>query len=125
MEAVSNIFTKIRSLVQPLSAEQRLQLIQDIASMTPDEEVVRETPSTAQQLALEEDYWYGLSGEMRTRYANRYVAIKDRQVVDHDADQRALYLRVRQRFGSDPVAILRADWHEPPVFQIHSPRLER
>ena len=125
MEAVSTIFTHIRTLVQPLSAEQRLQLIQDIASMTQDEAAVRETSSTAKQLAVEETYWYGLPAAMRARYANRYVAIKNRQVADHDVDQRALYLRVRQRFGSDPVAIVQADWQEPPVFEIRSPRLER
>lgn len=125
MEAVSTIFTQIRTLLQPLNAEQRLQLIQDIASMAQDEAAVRETPSTAEQLAAEEAYWYELPAETRARYANRYVAIKNSQVADHDVDQRALYLRVRRRFGSDPVAIVRADWQEPPVFEIRSPRLER
>lgn len=126
MEAVSTIFTQIRTLVQPLSAEQRLQLIQDIAAMKQGgEAAVRETPSRAEQLAVEEDYWYGLPEEMRARYANRYVAIQNRQVVDHDVDQRALYLRVRRRFGSDPVAIVQAGWQEPPVYEIRSPRLER
>ena len=125
MEAVSTILTQIRTLVQPLSAEQRLQLIQDIAAMKQSEAAVGETPSRAEQLAVEEDYWYELPDEMRARYANRYVAIKNRKVVDHDVDQRALYLRVRRRFGSDPVAIVRADWQEPPVFEIRSPRLER
>jgi hypothetical protein len=125
MEAVSTIFTQIRTLVQPLSAEQRLQLIQDIASMTQDMADVPETPSRAEQLALEEAYWYRLPVETRARYANRYVAIKSKQIIDHDADQRALYLRVRRRFGSDPVAIVWADWQEPPVFEIRSPRLER
>ena len=36
MEAVSTIFSeRIRTLVLPLSAEQRLELIQDIASLAP------------------------------------------------------------------------------------------
>ena len=125
MEAVSTIFTQIRTLVQPLNAEQRLQLIQDIAAMEPSEAAVRETPSRTEQLAVEENYWYGLPAETRARYANRYVAIKDKQVADHDVDQRTLYLRVRRRFGSEPVTIVKADWHEPPVFEIRSPRLER
>lgn len=126
MEAVSTIFSQIRTLVQPLSAEQRLQLIQDIAAMKQGgEAAVRETSSRAEQLAVEEDYWYGLPDEMHARYANRYVAIQNRQVVDHDVDQRALYLRVRRRFGSDPVAIVQGSWQEPPVYEIRSPRLER
>jgi hypothetical protein len=125
MEAVSTIFTQIRTLVQPLSAEQRLQLIQDIASMTQDEAAVRATPSKAEQLAVEEAHWYRLSVEMRARYANRYVGIKNTQVVDHDADQRALYLRVRQRFGSDLVAIVWADWEKAPGYEMRNLRLER
>lgn len=124
MEAVSTIFTQIRTLVQPLSAEQRLQLIQDIASMQPDEEAARTTPPSGEALATEEAYWYALSAAARARYANQHVAIKNGQVVDQDADQRTLYLRIRRRFGSDPVAILRAEWEEPPVYEIRSPRLE-
>lgn len=125
MEAVPTVFTQIRTLVQPLSAEQRLQLIQDIASMTQVEEAAQKTPLPGEQLALEEASWYALPAETRARYADQHVAIKNGQVVDQDADQRALYLRVRRRFGSTPVAILWAGWKEPPVFEIRSPRLER
>ncbi len=59
------------------------------------------------------------------RYANRYVAINNRQVVDHDADQRTLYLRVRQRYGSDVVVILWADWEKAPGYEMRNLRLER
>ena len=93
--------------------------------MTQNEAAVRETPSKAEQLAVEEACWYGLPVEMRACYANRYVAIKNRQVVDHDVDQRALYLRVRRRFGSDPVAILWAEWEKAPVYEIRNLCLER
>ena len=45
--------------------------------------------------------------------------------MDHDADQRTLYLRVRARFGRQPVLIVKADWNVMPDFTLHSPRLER
>ena len=125
MEVVPTVFTQIRTLVQPLSAEQRLQVIQDIASLAQVEEADQETPLPSEQLAIEEASWYALPVETRARYANQHVAIKNEQIVDHDEDQRALYLRVRQRFGSTPVAILWAGWEEPPIFEIRSPRLER
>ena len=62
--------------------------------------------------------WYALPAETRSRYAGQYVAINDGTVTDHDADQRALYLRVRRCFGSTPVAVLWAGWEEPPVFVV-------
>lgn len=125
MDAVSTVFTQIQPLVRPLSAEQRLQLIQDIASMQQgDEDTVAPLPST-EQLALEQAAWFALPADRRARYAHQHVAIRNGQVVDHDEDQRVLYLRVRRRFGSDPVAIMHADWQEPPVFEIRNPRLER
>jgi hypothetical protein len=44
--------------------------------------------------------------------------------VDHDPDQRALYLRVRGQYERRPVLIIHADWDTMPDFTIHSPRLE-
>ena len=125
MEAVSTIFKQIRTLVLPLSAEQRLELIQDIASLTPLEGDLQETSRRNEQIGTEQASWYALPAAKRERYNNQFVAVKNGQVVDHDADQRALYLRVRMQFGSAPVATLWAGWSEPPLFDIRSPRLER
>jgi len=124
MEAVSTIFNQIRTLLLPLSAEQRLELIQDIASLGPLQDL-QDKQSTGELLVAEEASWYALPAAKRARYGNQYVAIKNGQVVDQDVDQRALYLRVRRRYGADPVAILWAGWEEPPTFDIPSPRLER
>ncbi len=110
MEAVSTIFEQIRTLVLPLSAEQRLELIQDIASLAPLEGDLQETSRRNEQIATEQASWYALPAAKRERYNNQFVAVKNGQVVDHDADQRALYLRVRRHFGSAPVAILWASW---------------
>jgi hypothetical protein len=125
MEAVSTIFKQIRTLVLPLSAEQRLELIQDIASLAPVVEDLQGTSRRSKQLASEQASWYALPLTKRARYSNQYVAVKNGQIVDHDAEQRALYLRVRRRFGPDSIAILRADSERPPTFDIRSPRLER
>ena len=125
MEAVSTIFKQIRTLVLLLSAEQRLELIQDIASLEPLEGDLQETSRRNEQIGTEQASWYAPPAAKRERYNNQFVAVKNGQVVDHDADQRALYLRVRRHFGSAPVAILWAGWSEPPLFDIRSPRLER
>ena len=97
MEAVSTIFKQIRTLVLPLSAEQRLELIQDIASLAPLEGDLQEMSRRSERLATEQTFWYALPAAKRERFKNHYVAVRNEQVVDHDADQRALYLRVRGR----------------------------
>jgi 3-dehydroquinate synthase class II len=106
------ILDKIRDLVSTLNAE--------VAGET--------VPSPTQrhsQLAAEQAAWYARPPSERARYRAEFVAVYDGQVVDHDADRRTLYLRVRERFGHKPVLIVDADWTEPPIYTVHSPRLER
>lgn len=43
--------------------------------------------------------------ELVTLYLGKYIAMRDGQVVDHDADFQALRQRVRQRFADTPVMI--------------------
>jgi len=79
----------------------------------------------ARVLAQEQAVWYAQEPRVRQRYAGEYVAVQEGgRVVDHDPDQRTLYLRVRARFGHSPVLIVHADWSEPPVYTIYSPHLE-
>ncbi len=122
----TTILDQIRSLATPLNATERLALIQTIADMPPA--IESDVPPSTQrrsQLAAEQAAWYTRLPDERARYRGKFVAVHNGQVVDHDPDQRTLYLRARARFGHTPVLIIRADWDEPPVYTIHSPRLER
>jgi len=123
--ATTTILDKIRHLATPLNVTERLALIQTIAGMEPAVES-NVLPSTQRhsQLASEQAAWHARPPDERARYRGKFVAVHDGQVVDHDPDQRALYLRVRARFGHTPVLIVRADWDEPPVYTIHSPRAQ-
>ncbi len=124
--APTTILDKIRYLATPLNATERLALIQTIANMEPAVEIAVPPPTQRRsQLASEQAAWYARPPDKRARYRGKFVAVHDGQVVDHDPDQRALYLRVRARFGHTPILIVRANWDEPPVYTIHSPRLER
>lgn len=127
--ATTTVLNKIRHLVTSLSAEERFALIQAIADIEPKPEPVAEsTVSTSAQrrnrLTVEQAAWYAQPPDERARYRGEFVAVQGGQVVDHDSDQRALYLRVRARFGRAPVPIIHADWVKLPVYTIHSPHLE-
>ena len=125
MESNANVLDEIRSLVAPLSAEERLVVIRTIAIMEPRDKASAVSPAERRsQLAIEQATWYARPHSERQRYHGEFVAVRDGQVVDHDPDQRSLYLRVRAHFGHTPVLIVHADWTEPPVYTIHGPRLE-
>jgi hypothetical protein len=118
------VIEQVRTLAAPLSNAERLALIRAIASLeTPEREAPRVTDTQA--LDAEQEAWFAHPSAERQRYAGEYVAVQDGQVVDHDPDQRALYLRVRAQFGRRRMLIIKADWDAPPVFTIHSPQLER
>jgi hypothetical protein len=118
-----SVLEKVRDLVASLSTEERLDLIRDIAAMeTPVDQPTQEQHHN--HLAAEQAAWGAKPLEERKVYRGEFVAVREGQVVDHDVDQRALYLRVRARFGHTPVLIVPAEWTEPPVYTIHSPHLE-
>ena len=126
MTTITPIIEKIRPLIEPLTAEERLSLIEAIAkigpALTSDE---KSSSAYRQQIMAEQASWFARSRAERQQYQGEYVALKDQQVIDHDFNQRALYLRVKTKHGRDPVAILFADWETPPTYSIHSPRLEK
>ena len=126
MQADVAVFEQIRDLVLPLTAEERLLLIQSIATLDSTQSVpATNRDQQRDQLTAEEAAWYVLPLSQKMRYHGQYVAIHNGHVVDSDVDRRALYVRVRQRFSRTPIPILNAVWDEPPVYEFRSPRLER
>jgi hypothetical protein len=122
MERTVSVLEKVRDLIASLSAEERLDLIRDIAAMETFDRPAQDRHHN--HLTAEQAAWSAKPPEERKPYRGEFVAVREGQVVDHDADQRTLYLRVRARFGHTPVLIVPAEWTELPVYTIHSPRLE-
>lgn len=73
----------------------------------------------------EETAFRHLHPQLWQTYRGQYVAIYQGELVDHDPDQVALFLRVKQRYGDAFVWIapVRVEAEETAV--IHSPRLEK
>jgi hypothetical protein len=122
MECSVSVLEKVRDLIAALSAEERLDLMRDIAAMETFDQPAQEQRHN--HLAAEQAAWSARLPEERKPYLGEFVAVREGQVVDHDADQRALYLRARARFGHTLVLVIPAEWTEPPVYTIHSPHLE-
>lgn len=119
------VIEQVRRLALPLSSADRLALIRAIASLeAPERKQVARPDANGHTLDAEQAAWFARPPAERERYAGEHVAVHGKEVVDHDPDQRALYLRVLARYGPQPVLIVRADWDAMPEFIIHSPRLE-
>ena len=130
MTAVEIVTEKVRELVAPLGAEERLQIMRSIAPGVAPRNAKRETVRARanerrQRQQKESDAWFAMSLADRQLYSGNFVAVWEGQVVDSDPDQSEIYLRVRAQFGSQPVLIIHADWEETPEFTIHSRNLDR
>ncbi|MGH2829449.1 MAG: DUF5678 domain-containing protein [Actinomycetota bacterium] len=86
--------------------------------------LVEGKPQSRQLQALEADMaWYETNkSKLLKKYADRYLAIVDSRVVDHDAEFAPLAGRVAERFGNRPVLMPRCRPGER-VIRLPSPRL--
>ena len=125
MDTINPILEKIRPLITTLNAQERLALIHAIAEIDDTDTVSDKLAASERhrQIASEQTAWFAQSLQQRRQYRGKFVAIKGGQVIDSDNNQRTLYLRVRDKFGRKPVAILNADWEAPPEYTIHTPSL--
>lgn len=57
------------------------------------------------------------------RYLGEWVAIHEHKLVDHDADQAALYQRIREKYGRTAVLLRQVEKGADPIHAIRSPRL--
>ena len=72
------------------------------------------------KIETEQEWWTNLPLTERAKYEGEYVAIHNRELVDHDSNVDKLYSRVREKYGKTPVLIMSADG--PPEVQIFSSR---
>lgn len=69
--------------------------------------------------------WYETHrADLLEQYASQFVAIVDREVVDHDEDFESLATRVFERFGSSPIFMPRVGEGTEKV-RVRSPRVAR
>jgi len=74
------------------------------------------------RIQAETEAWYRLPVAERQRYAGQYVAVTGGEVVDSDPKRLALYYRIKERYGREPVLIMAGDEQTMPVYHITSAR---
>ena len=119
--------TMVRSLAAQLNPAERLKLIRAITETdapVPSAQAIDDRLAWRAKLTDEAAFWHARSAEERKSYLGKYVAVHQHSVVDHDADLRALHVRVRQRFPRTPVLLTAAEAQAPREYTFLSPRLE-
>jgi hypothetical protein len=81
------------------------------------------TLAQRKKIEAEMAWWESRSPEERTRFTGEYVAVHNKEVVDHDPDRVALHQRIRKRFGR--IAVLMIPAEGPREIRMPSFRLER
>lgn len=74
------------------------------------------------RIAAETEAWYHLPEVERQQYAGKFVAVYSGKIVDSDTDRLALYSRVREHYGRQPILIIEGGDQPIPVYHIRSPR---
>jgi hypothetical protein len=78
-----------------------------------------------QKMQREVDAFRAMHANLLSQYSNQYVAIYQAQVIDHDPDQLALFLRVDEQYPNEPVLIRQVRPEVETVYTIRSPRFVR
>lgn len=77
-----------------------------------------------QQMQGEMEAFRAMHADLLARYPGQFVAIYQGKLIDHDADQLALFQRVEQRHPNAPVLIKQVLPDPEEVYTFRSPVLE-
>ncbi len=74
------------------------------------------------RIRAEAQVWYSMPAEVRNQYKGVVVAVYNGEIVDSDPDRRTLYIRMRDRFGRQPVLLVDGGDQPMPVYTVYSAR---
>jgi hypothetical protein len=118
------IVDKVKELVAPLGPAERQSVIRAIEQMEPTL-LPQDSIQTRNQMLIEQEKWFAQPLNIREQYRDRYIAVQNGQVVDHDENRIALLLRVRKQHPYGSIPILNGNWDEIPIQEFRSPHQER
>ena len=78
-----------------------------------------------ERIKAEAQAFQTLHATLVQQYLGQYVAIYNKQLVDHDPEMEALHSRIRQKYGSQPVLLRRVELQPERELTFRSPRIER
>jgi hypothetical protein len=74
------------------------------------------------RIRAEAEAWYRLPVEVRNQYRGRFVAVYNGKIIDSDLDRMALFKRIRDQVGRQPVLLVEGGDQPMPTYDVHSVR---
>jgi hypothetical protein len=110
------------------SATNQLRRLAETSGATAEElaeQAVRQflRDETGRALLQESAAFQAMHSDLLLKYAGAYVAVYNGQVIDHDADQLALVLRIEDQYRDAPVLIKQVTPDLNETYHVRSPRL--
>ena len=78
---------------------------------------------TSRALQQESAAFQAMHGDLLLKFAGEYVAVYGGHIIDHDADQLALILRIEEHYRDTPVLIKQVTRDLDEIYHVRSPRL--
>lgn len=88
------------------------------------DEVQSDWDRQAEQIDREQRIYESRHGELLAQYRGRYIAMRNGQVIDHDADRLALRRRVRKQHGNKAIFFTLVEDDPVQTIWMRSPQLE-
>ena len=90
------------------------------------EQIIRDflREEAQKKMGREMEAFRAMHAKLLTRHKDEYVAVHQKQVIDHDSDQLALFLRVDEQYPDVPILIKQVRKEVEEVVTIRSPRFE-
>ena len=106
-----------------LVEEQPLELVRPEAMSR--EEVASRSVRESAAIRKEEVAYRAMHSELFEKYAGRYVAVYNGELVDFDADESDLYRRIDKRYPNDVVLMKKVEKSPEKIYYSRSPRFIR
>jgi predicted transcriptional regulator len=95
--------------------------VSDIADKAIQQYLRREAE---RKIMREEEAYHAQHAQLLEKYRGQYVAMHEGRRVDHDVDELALYLRIRQQYPQTGILIKRVTPEPDEIWHVRSPHLE-
>ncbi len=102
-------------------ADQKKSSVEELAEQVIREYLRREARKIMQQ---EINAYQAMHDELQLKYLNQYVAIHQGEVIDHDVDELALYLRLDQKYPDVTILLRQVKPQIEEIITVRSPRFE-
>jgi hypothetical protein len=75
------------------------------------------------KIEAEKQHFLSQHAQIKKVYLNKFVAVHQGQVVDHDESFESLHRRIRQKYGRQAILIRRVEEEPDPPLVMRSPRI--